>query len=135
MMERGLNATARGWITAVELDHPSPDADGAHISRGSSNSEFVRCVKQGRVKFYYNCFQQHTLVESESPLTAGRHQIAVKIDKTEKTAARAALMIDGVQVGEGQIGNLLGPLVVTWRDRRRRTGACGRLVERDRWWR
>ena len=109
-------STARGWTMTVELDHPSPDADGALISRGSSNSGFVLYVKQGRVKFDYNCFHQHTLVASENRLTAGRHQIAVKIEKTEKTAARAALLIDGVQVGEGQIANLLRILSSTGMD-------------------
>jgi len=100
----------------VELDHPSPNADGALVSRGSSNSGFVLYVKQGRVKFDYNCFHQHTLVTSENRLAAGRHKIVVKIDRTEKTTARAALLIDGVQVGEGQIANLLRILSSTGMD-------------------
>src|SRR5277367_5161165 len=109
-------STARGWTMTVELDHPSPDADGALISRGSSNSGFVLYVKQGQMKFDYNCFHQHTLIASENRLTAGRHQIVVKIEKTEKTAARASLLIDGVQVGEGQIANLLRILSSTGMD-------------------
>ena len=100
----------------VELDHPSPDADGALISRGCSNSGFVLYVKQGQVKFDYNCFHQHTLVVSESRLTAGRHQIVVRIDKTDRTAACAVLLIDGVQVREGQIANLLRILSSTGMD-------------------
>ena len=103
----------------VELDHPSPDADGALISRGSSNSGFVLYIKEGRVKFDYNCFHQHTLVESDHRLTTGHHQIAVKIDKpdrTDKTAAHATLLIDGAAVGEGQIANLLRILSSTGMD-------------------
>jgi len=100
----------------VELDHPSLDADGALISRGSSNSGFVLYVRQGQVKFDYNCFHQHTLISSENLLTAGRHQIAVKIDKAEKTAAHATLLIDGVQQGEAQIANLLRILSSTGMD-------------------
>jgi arylsulfatase len=73
-------------------------------------------VKQGQVKFDYNCFHQHTLIASENRLTAGRHQITVKIDKTEKTAARATLLIDGVPAGEGQISNLLRILSSTGMD-------------------
>ena len=91
----------------VELDHPSANGDGALIARGSSNSGFVLYVKEGRVHFDYNCFHQHTLVESEQLLAAGRQQVAVKIEKTENTAARAAMLIDGVKAGEGQIANLL----------------------------
>ena len=68
------------------------------------------------MKFDYNCFHQHTLIESENRLAAGRHQIVVKIDKTEKIAARAALLIDGVQVAEGQIENLLRILSSTGMD-------------------
>ena len=100
----------------VELDHASPDADGALISRGSSNSGFVLYVKQGQVKFDYNCFHQHTLIASENRLTVGRHQITVKIEKTDKTAAHATLLIDGVQQGEAQIANLLRILSSTGMD-------------------
>jgi arylsulfatase len=109
-------STARGWTMTVELDHPSPDADGALISRGSSNSGFVLYVKQGQVKFDYNCFHQHSLIASENRLTAGRHQITVKIEKTDKTAAHATLLIDGVQQGEAQIANLLRILSSTGMD-------------------
>jgi arylsulfatase len=100
-------STARGWTMTIELDHPSANGDGALIARGSSNSGFVLYLKEGRVHFDYNCFHQHTIVASESRLAAGRHQIAVKIEKTDNTAARAAMLIDGVKVGEGQIANLL----------------------------
>ena len=55
----------------------------------------IRAVREtGQVKFDYNCFHQHTLVASENLLTAARHQIAVKIEKTEKTAACASLLVD-----------------------------------------
>ena len=47
------------------------------------------------------------MVASENRLAAGRHQIVVKIEKTDKTAARAALLVDGVKAEEGQIANLL----------------------------
>jgi arylsulfatase A-like enzyme len=100
-------STARGWTMTVELDHPSADNDGALIARGSSNSGFVLYVKNGRVHFDYNCFHQHTIVASESRLAAGRHQIAITIEKTDNTTAHAAMLIDGVEVGEGQIPNLL----------------------------
>ncbi len=109
-------STARGWTMTVEIDHPSPDAEGALISRGSSNSGFVLYVKQGRVKFDYNCFHQHTLVVSENRLAPGHHKIAVKIEKTDKTAAHATLSIDGASVGEGQIANLLRMLSSTGMD-------------------
>ena len=91
----------------IDLDHPAANADGALVARGSSNSGFVLYLKEGRVHFDYNCFHQHTKVASDSRLAAGRHQIAVKIEKTGNTAARATMLIDGVKVGEGQIANLL----------------------------
>ncbi|MGC2274814.1 MAG: hypothetical protein WA571_02265, partial [Candidatus Binatus sp.] len=100
-------STARGWTMTVELEHPPVDGDGALIARGSSNSGFVLYVKEGRVKFDYNCFHSHIVVASESRLAAGRHKIAVTVEKSDKTAARAVLLVDGVEVGEGQIANLL----------------------------
>ena len=51
-------STARGWTMTVELEHPPVDGDGALIARGSSNSGFVLYVKEGRVKFDYNCFHR-----------------------------------------------------------------------------
>ena len=97
---RRLPSTARGWTMTVELDHPAADGDGALIARGSINSGFVLYVKDGRLMFDYNDFHQHTLVASESSPRRRPPQITVKIDKADKTAARASLLIDGVQVGE-----------------------------------
>jgi arylsulfatase A-like enzyme len=109
-------STARGWTTTVELEHPAGAADGAIVSRGSSNSGFVLYIRDGRVHFDYNCFHHHTAVADPSRLAPGPHTIAVEITRRDKTGAHVVLAVDGGKVAEAEIPTLLRMLSSTGMD-------------------
>jgi arylsulfatase A-like enzyme len=100
-------STARGWTTTVDLEHPAGAGDGALIARGSANSGFVLYVKDGRVKFDYNCFHDHTVTAARAPLAPGRHMITVEVSRPDKAGAHLALAVDGVAVAQAEIPTLL----------------------------
>jgi hypothetical protein len=100
-------STARGWTTTVDLEHPAGAGDGAIVARGSANSGFVLYVKDGRLKFDYNCFHDHTVAAARDPLAPGRHAIAVAVTRREKAGAHLVLSIDGVAAAEAEIPTLL----------------------------
>jgi N-sulphoglucosamine sulphohydrolase, C-terminal len=100
-------SSARGWTTTVDLEHPAGASDGAIVARGSANSGFVLYVRDGQVKFDYNCFHNHTVAAARSPLAPGRHTIAVEVSRREKGGAHLALAVDGETVAEAEIPTLL----------------------------
>jgi arylsulfatase A-like enzyme len=98
---------ARGWTTTVELDHPPGAADGALVARGSRNSGFALYVKGGRLTFDYNFFHEHTRLVAAAPLSPGRRQIELKVERLEGGAGHARLTVDGAVVAEAPIQRLL----------------------------
>jgi arylsulfatase len=107
---------ARGWTMTVDLEHPSGDADGALVARGSANSGFVLYLKQGRLLFDYNAFHAHTLVSSEAALPAGKHEIELRVERGEDRSGAVTLSVDGEVAAEGQIPLLLRILSSTGMD-------------------
>ena len=100
-------SVARGWTTAVKLEHPDGPADGALIARGSLNSGFVLMVKDGRLVFDYNDFHHHTRLETKGPLAPGPHEIGLAVRRTPEGAGNIALTVDGETVAQGQVPRLL----------------------------
>lgn len=99
--------TARGWTTAVELDHPSSSGDGVLLARGSLNSGFVLYVKGGVPLFDYNDFHRHTRIAGDAPLTPGRHEIGLRVARTADGGADVSLSVDGIPVASGHLPRLL----------------------------
>lgn len=100
-------SAARGWTTSIELDHPAGDGDGALVARGSLNSGFAILVKDGRVVFDYNDFHRHTRLTAASALAPGRHEIALKAERTEQGGGAFTLLVDGESVAHGTAPRLL----------------------------
>lgn len=98
---------ARGWRTIIDLEHPAAGGDGALVARGSINSGFVLYIKNGRLRFDYNSFHDHTLVTSDTPLAAGPHQVELTVVRREDGGADIRLGLDGAEVAKGSIGRLL----------------------------
>lgn len=99
--------TARGWTTTVELDHPSSGDDGALVARGSLNSGFVLYLKRGVPVFDYNDFHRHTRIAGGARLTPGRHEIGLRVDRTQDGGADVRLTVDGTPAGAGHLPRLL----------------------------
>jgi arylsulfatase A-like enzyme len=98
---------ARGWRTAVDLDHPAAGGDGALVARGSINSGFVLYIQGGVLHFDYNGFHDHTLVKAAAPIAPGPHKVELAVVRREDGGGDVTLSMDGAVVGEGKIGRLL----------------------------
>lgn len=107
---------ARGWITTVELVHPESGGDGALVNRGTINSGFALYVLQGRLRFDYNCFHDHTTIEAPSPLSQGEHTVAVEVERLPERRATLRLIVDGELQAESELPRLLGMLSSTGMD-------------------
>lgn len=100
-------STARGWTTAIELDHPSSGGDGVLVARGSLNSGFVLYVREGVPVFDYNDFHRHTRIVADTRLTPGRREIGLRVERTADGGADVRLTVDGAAAGAGHLPRLL----------------------------
>ena len=107
---------ARGWSMTLDLEHLADAADGALVARGSINSGFVLCVKDGRLYFDYNAFHDHTLVTGESLLASARHQVKLDVERNQDQSAQVTLSVDGEVTGRARIPRLLRMLSSTGMD-------------------
>lgn len=98
---------ARGWRMTANIEHPENDGDGALIARGSINSGFVLYIKDGRPHFDYNCFHIHTHLVGVDPITPGDHEVEVLVARREDGGGDVTLLVDGVEVAQGNIKKLL----------------------------
>lgn len=52
-------------------------------------------------------FEKYFTIRASKPLTAGKHEIKFEYEKQDGNTAKATLSIDGVQVGQGTIDNVV----------------------------
>jgi hypothetical protein len=100
-------SAARGWTTAVSLEHPPSGGDGALVARGSLNSGFVLMIQNGVLVFDYNYFHDRTRLVADAPLTPGPHQIDLAVARTADGGADVTLAVDGQAVATGRVPKLL----------------------------
>lgn len=98
---------ARGWVTEVDLEHPSGGGDGALVARGSINSGFVLYIKDGRLHFDYNAFHDHTRLAGAAPVAPGRRKIGLAVERRADGGGDVSISVDGVPVASGRIPQLL----------------------------
>jgi arylsulfatase len=77
--------------------------EGVLYALGTENSGMTVFVKNQRLCFDYNAFNDHTLVVADQPLAHGAHTLSVAFRRGDKGSASATLLYDGVVVGAGQI--------------------------------
>jgi arylsulfatase len=98
---------ARGWVTEVDLEHPSGGGDGALVARGSINSGFVLYIKDGRLHFDYNAFHDHTRLVGAAPVAPGRRKIGLAVERRADGGGDVSISVDGAPVASGRIPQLL----------------------------
>jgi arylsulfatase len=89
----------------AEIEHDG--GDGALIARGSINSGYALFIRQGRLHFDYNCFHDHTAVSASEKLSSGKHEVGALIERQEDGSGKVTLTVDGKNVGETRIPQLL----------------------------
>lgn len=95
----------RGWNMVAEIEHDG--GDGALIARGSINSGYALFIRQGRLHFDYNCFHDHTSVSASEKLSSGKREVGALIERQEDGSGKVTLTVDGKDVGETRIPQLL----------------------------
>ena len=91
-----------GWDLMATVGDRSPGAGGVIYAVGTENSGISLFVKDDRLVFDYNAFDDHTIVTSEVEVPAGASVIGLEFRRAAK-GGRAELVIDGERVGAADI--------------------------------
>jgi arylsulfatase len=82
--------------------------DGVITACGGYFSGYSLYVKNNIVTYGYNYYDaKYFSIKANKPLTAGKHQVKVAYEKQEGNTARITLFIDGNQVGQGTVENVV----------------------------
>ncbi|CAB4612027.1 unannotated protein [freshwater metagenome] len=77
--------------------------EGVLYATGTQNSGVSFFVQNGHLVFDYNAFNDHTIIESASPISEGEHEMRVLLRRGEGMAGRLELTIDGKTVGAADV--------------------------------
>jgi len=92
-------------MASVETDGRT---DGVITACGGYFSGYTLYVKNNIVTYAYNYYdEKYTRIQSSAPLKPGKHEITLVYDKQEGDTAKVTLSIDGKQVGEGALDNVV----------------------------
>ncbi|MGN6696155.1 MAG: sulfatase-like hydrolase/transferase, partial [Aquihabitans sp.] len=91
-----------GWDLLATIGDRAEGSGGVIYAVGTENSGISLFVKDDRLTFDYNAFDDHTIVTSEVPVPVGASVIGLEFRRTA-TGGRAELVIDGERVGAADI--------------------------------
>jgi len=86
-----------GWDLSATIDRPR-GAAGVLYATGTENSGLSVFVQDDRLVFDYNCFGDHHIVESDTPVPVGPSVIGVRF-RREGAGGQATLLIDDAPSG------------------------------------
>lgn len=90
--------TDRSYSISAELDLPSRTAEGVILSWGNRFGGCVLYVKDGSLVYEY-VFTESVSHELRAGIAPGTRRVGVRLSRTGKNAARAALLLDDSVVG------------------------------------
>jgi arylsulfatase len=109
-----VNVKDRSHTITATVDIPASGAEGVLLAHGSWFSGYSLYVKNGRLVYVHNCMGlAEYRVESASPVSGGRHTLALRFARTGSHCGRATLLIDGKIVGEGEIPRTVPHVIET----------------------
>ena len=77
--------------------------EGVLYATGTQNSGVSFFVQNGHLVLDYNAFNDHTIIESASPISEGEHEMRVLLRRGQGMAGRLELTIDGQSVGAADV--------------------------------
>ncbi|MEM7139397.1 MAG: arylsulfatase [Actinomycetota bacterium] len=98
--QAGATLGGRSWTMTATIDGV---ADGVLYSTGTENSGVSLFIKDGRLVFDYNAFDDHTVVRSDIAVPADAKDLRVDFLRLPKRKGMARLSIDGEPVGIGEV--------------------------------
>jgi arylsulfatase len=91
----------RSWNLDADIGREVGD-EGVLYALGNGNSGFVVFVQDDRLVFDYNCFGEHSIVESDRSVPVGDVVVGVRFERLAD-GGRATLVIDGEPAGSVDI--------------------------------
>jgi arylsulfatase len=99
-----VNVRNRDHVVTADVIVPDGGTEGVIISQGSLLGGWVLYVIDGRLTYEHNLLNlERHRVQARTPLLPGRHTIAFQYEKTGEHQGRGALLVDGEEVGGGDI--------------------------------
>jgi N-sulphoglucosamine sulphohydrolase, C-terminal len=102
--EAAVNVRNRSHRITAEVDLPEGDAEGILLAQGSVLGGYALFVLDGRLHYAHNFvgMEEHR-VTSSGELPTGAHTLGFRFDKTGEHQGRGTLLVDGEEVGSGEI--------------------------------
>lgn len=88
----------RSWDLVAHVDRAAGQ-EGVLYATGTENSGLSVFVLGDRLYFDYNCFGEHHLLESTTPVPTGQASLGVRF-RREGRAGRATVVVNGIDAGE-----------------------------------
>ncbi len=102
--EAAVNVRNRSHRITAEVDVPDGGAEGILLAQGSTLGGYALFVLDRRLHYVHNFvgLEVHRITSS-TDLPAGRHTLGFRFDKTGEHQGRGTLLVDGDEVGAGDI--------------------------------
>jgi hypothetical protein len=102
--EAAVNVRNRSHRITAEVEVPGGGAEGILLAQGSALGGYALFVLDGRLYYVHNFvgLEVHRITSS-TDLPAGRHTLGFRFDKTGEHQGRGTLLVDGDEVGAGDI--------------------------------
>ena len=102
--EAAVNVRNRSHRITADVEIPAGDAQGILLAHGSILGGYVLYVRHRLLHYAHNFvgLEEHRITAT-AKLTPGPHTLAFRFDKTGEHQGRGTLLVDGVEVGAGDI--------------------------------
>ncbi len=99
-----VNVKNRSHVITADVEVASTHAQGVLLAQGSLLGGWSLFVLDGRLHYVHNLAgSQLHQVEATRRLEQGRHTVSFRFDKTGEHRGMGTLLVDGVEVGRGEI--------------------------------
>lgn len=100
-MQSAAAVGGRSWNLDADI-HRDASSEGVLFALGNGNSGLVVFIQGDRLVFDYNCFGEHSIVESDRAVPVGDVVVGVRFER-RKDDGIATLLIDGEPCGSVEI--------------------------------
>ncbi len=102
--EAAVNVRNRAHRITAEVEIPAGGAQGILLAQGSILGGYVLFVRHGLLHYAHNFvgLEEHRITAS-AELTSGPHTLAFRFERTGEHQGRGTLLVDGDEVGAGEI--------------------------------
>jgi arylsulfatase len=102
-----INTKNKSHAVTAEIEVPASGVEGVIIAQGGAFAGWSLYVKEGKTRYCYNLLGlQHFIVEGQSPVPPGTHQVRMEFSYDGGGLAKGgtvSLYLDGTKDGEGRV--------------------------------